>query len=148
MHFMFKVLYKNLTMFKLILNIHYCLFVIYRLFYLFYDVYITMLIKYANTFHLFHYVCAYQVYIYIYSERKLQLLNLDCLSASGDLQEEFEETKGVIRIHISKKKRQHNGQKKKYKSTNNDLQNIHSVRNIHRIKQYFYYKKSLKIPKV
>jgi hypothetical protein len=33
--------------------------------------------------------------------------------------------KGVIRIYISKKNRQHNGQKKKYKRTNNDLQNIH-----------------------
>ena len=31
----------------------------------------------------------------------------------------------VIRIRISKKNRQHNGQKKKYKRTNNDLQNIH-----------------------
>jgi len=30
----------------------------------------------------------------------------------------------VIRIRISKKNRQHNG-KKKYKRTNNDLQNIH-----------------------
>jgi hypothetical protein len=29
--------------------------------------------------------------------------------------EEFEDTKGVIRIRISKKNRQHNGQKKKYK---------------------------------
>jgi hypothetical protein len=28
-------------------------------------------------------------------------------------QEELEDTKGVIRIHISKKNRQHNGQKKK-----------------------------------
>ena len=27
--------------------------------------------------------------------------------------EEFEDTKGAIRIHISKKNRQHNGQKKK-----------------------------------
>jgi len=36
-----------------------------------------------------------------------------------------EDTKGVIRIHISKKNRQHNSQKKKYKRTNNDLQNIH-----------------------
>jgi hypothetical protein len=27
--------------------------------------------------------------------------------------------------YISKKNRQHNGQKKKYKKTNNDLQNIH-----------------------
>jgi hypothetical protein len=39
--------------------------------------------------------------------------------------EEFEDTKGVIRIHILKKDRQHNGQKKKYRRTNNDLQNIH-----------------------
>ena len=41
------------------------------------------------------------------------------------LKEEFEDTKGVIRIRISKKNRQHNDQKKKYKRTNNDLQNIH-----------------------
>jgi len=40
-------------------------------------------------------------------------------------EEEFEDTKGVIRIRISKENRQHNGQKKKYKRTNNDLQNIH-----------------------
>ena len=33
--------------------------------------------------------------------------------------------KGAIRICISKKSRQHNGQKKKYKRTNNYLQNIH-----------------------
>jgi hypothetical protein len=38
---------------------------------------------------------------------------------------EFEDNKGVIRIRISKKNRQHNGQKKKNKRTNNDLQNIH-----------------------
>ena len=31
------------------------------------------------------------------------------------IQEEFEDTKGVIRICKSKKDRQHNGQKKKYK---------------------------------
>jgi hypothetical protein len=41
------------------------------------------------------------------------------------LQEEFEDTKGVIRIRKSKKNRQHNGQKIKDKRTNNDLQNIH-----------------------
>jgi hypothetical protein len=40
-------------------------------------------------------------------------------------EEEFENTNGAIRIRISKKNRQHNGQKKKYKRTNNDLQNIH-----------------------
>jgi hypothetical protein len=39
--------------------------------------------------------------------------------------EEFEDTKREIRICISKKNRQHNGQKKKYKRTNNDLQNMH-----------------------
>jgi hypothetical protein len=37
--------------------------------------------------------------------------------------EEFEATKGVIRIR-KWKKRQLNDQKKKYKRTNNDLQNI------------------------
>ena len=36
--------------------------------------------------------------------------------------EEFEDTKGVIRIRKEKKNRQHNGQKKKDKRTNNDLQ--------------------------
>jgi len=39
--------------------------------------------------------------------------------------EEFEDTKGVIRICISKRNRQRKGQKKKYKRTNNNLQNIH-----------------------
>jgi hypothetical protein len=38
---------------------------------------------------------------------------------------EFEDTKAVIGIRISKKNRQHNGQKKKYKRTTNDLQSIH-----------------------
>jgi len=38
------------------------------------------------------------------------------------MKQEFEDTKGVIRIYISKKNRQHNGQKKKYKRTNNNLQ--------------------------
>ena len=41
------------------------------------------------------------------------------------LEVKFEDTKGVIRNRISKKNRQHNGQKKKYKRTNNDRQNIH-----------------------
>jgi hypothetical protein len=40
------------------------------------------------------------------------------------LEEEFEDTKRVIRIRKSKN-RQHNGQKKTDKKTNNDLQNIH-----------------------
>jgi hypothetical protein len=38
--------------------------------------------------------------------------------------EEFENTKGVIRI-LKLKNRQHNGRQKKDKITNNDLQNIH-----------------------
>jgi len=38
---------------------------------------------------------------------------------------EFEDTKRAIRIRISKKNKQHNGQKKKYKKTNNDQQNMH-----------------------
>jgi len=37
---------------------------------------------------------------------------------------EFEDSKGVIRIGISQKNRQHNGQKKEYKRTNKYLQNI------------------------
>ena len=41
------------------------------------------------------------------------------------LKEDFEDTKEVIRIRISKTNGQHNGQKKKDKRTNNDLQNIH-----------------------
>ena len=39
--------------------------------------------------------------------------------------EEFVNNKRVIRIRISKRNRQHNGQKKKDKRTNNDLQNKH-----------------------
>jgi hypothetical protein len=45
-----------------------------------------------------------------------------------ELEEEFEDTKGVIRIHKSKKDRQHNGQKKKSKRKNNDLQNTHKTK--------------------
>jgi hypothetical protein len=47
-------------------------------------------------------------------------------------QEEFEDTKGVTRIRISKKNIQHNGQKKEYKRTNNDL-NKHTHRTKDRI---------------
>jgi len=39
--------------------------------------------------------------------------------------EEFEDTKGVIRIRKSKKNGQHNGQKNKDKRTYSDLENIH-----------------------
>ena len=40
-------------------------------------------------------------------------------------EEESEDTKGTTRIRKSKKDRQHNGQRKKDKRTNNYLQNIH-----------------------
>ena len=39
----------------------------------------------------------------------------------NESKEDLKDTKGVTRIRISKKNRQHNGQKKKYKRTNNDL---------------------------
>ena len=52
-----------------------------------------------------------------------QLLPLKKTSAM--LQEEFEDIKGAIRIRILKN-RQHNCQNKKYKRTNNDLQNTHT----------------------
>jgi hypothetical protein len=38
------------------------------------------------------------------------------------MKEKFEDIKGLIKIRISKKNRQHSGQKKNYKKTNNDLQ--------------------------
>jgi len=40
-------------------------------------------------------------------------------------EEKFEDTKVTIRIRNSTKEIQHNGQKKKDKRTNNDLQSIH-----------------------
>jgi 4-diphosphocytidyl-2C-methyl-D-erythritol kinase len=40
------------------------------------------------------------------------------------MEEKFEDTKGVITRHKSKKDRQHIGQKKKDHKTNNDLQDI------------------------
>jgi hypothetical protein len=52
--------------------------------------------------------------------RSVQILGV--VVAPVSKQEEFEDTKGVIRIHKSKN-RQHNGQKKKYKRTNNDIEN-------------------------
>jgi hypothetical protein len=41
------------------------------------------------------------------------------------MQEEFGDSKGVIRIRTSKKNRQHNGQRKWVKRTDNDIQNIY-----------------------
>ena len=55
------------------------------------------------------------------TERTASILNI----MHNILKEEFEDTKGVMRIRVSKKNRQHNRQKNKYKRTNDDLQNIH-----------------------
>ena len=41
------------------------------------------------------------------------------------MKEEIEDTKGVIRICKSQKVGKHNGQQKKNKMTNSDLQSIH-----------------------
>ena len=41
-------------------------------------------------------------------------------------QEKIEDTKGIIKSHISKSDRQYNGRKKKNKTTNNYLQNINT----------------------
>jgi outer membrane usher protein FimD/PapC len=47
------------------------------------------------------------------------------MDASARHEEKFEHTKWVVRIRKSKKNRQHDGQKKKYKRTNTYLQNTH-----------------------
>ena len=52
------------------------------------------------------------------------MIKCECLNL---FREEFEDTKGVIRIR-KWKNRQHNGQKKKYKKTNNNLQNIQKTK--------------------
>ena len=84
------------------------------------------------------------VYVLIIHENKIfvfrkyikKIYRLACLKSillssnytnngSGTIyKEEFEDTKGAIRIRISKKNRQQNGQKIKDKMTNNDIQNI------------------------
>ena len=64
---------------------------------------------------------------YIYSNKPIKALSLYinvCRSVMLlSYLEEFEDTKGVIIIRKSKD-RQHNGQQKKYKRTNNDRQSI------------------------
>ena len=54
----------------------------------------------------------------------LQMYCASRLKTNNQDQEEFEDTTGVIKIRISMRNRQHNGQKKKYKRTNNDQQSI------------------------
>jgi hypothetical protein len=69
------------------------------------------------------FVCTTVLYEYIHSLRN-DVCNLFVNTHVRIImyEEEFEDTKGVIRIRILKN-RQRNGQK--YKRTNNDLQNIH-----------------------
>jgi hypothetical protein len=57
-------------------------------------------------------------------------INMLLISTSNMQEEEFEDNKGVIRIRILKKNKQHNGPKEKYKRTKNDLQNIYRKLNI------------------
>jgi hypothetical protein len=52
-------------------------------------------------------------------------MNVGYIHGCVALLEEYEDTTGVIRIRKSKKNRQHNGQKKKYKRTYNNQQNVH-----------------------
>jgi peptidyl-tRNA hydrolase len=51
------------------------------------------------------------------------------------LREEFEDTKGEIRIRMSKKNRQHNGQKKKY--------NEHTVMTLSRYMVIIYIRRAV-----
>ena len=79
----------------------------------------------------------YENKIFVFRKYIKKIYRLACLKSillssnytnngSGTIyKEEFEDTNGAIRIRISKKKRQQNGQKEKYKRTNNDLQSIH-----------------------
>ena len=48
-----------------------------------------------------------------------------CLFFAYIVEKELEDNKRVIINRILRKNRQHNGQTKKYKRTNNELQNIH-----------------------
>jgi hypothetical protein len=56
-------------------------------------------------------------------EGHVHLCDKNALRERKAIRNEFEDTKGVNRIRKSKKDKQHNGLKKKYKGTNNYLQN-------------------------
>ena len=64
---------------------------------------------------------------YVIIKDWISMVSINDIFPAQDLiiKEEFEDTKGVIRFRKSNKKRQHNGQRKKDKRTNNELQNIH-----------------------
>ena len=62
---------------------------------------------------------------YFSASHFVQYPPVDDKPAEVDLKEDFEDTKGAIRFHISKKNRQHNDQMKKCKRAKNHQQNIH-----------------------
>ena len=76
----------------------------------------------TNNWKLFH-ICTQQEIIPCFLYGILSAMPSDT-DWTDTLQEEFENTIGVIRIR-KLKDRQHNSQKKKYKRTNKDLENIH-----------------------
>ena len=81
-----------------------------------------------------HYLVSYY---YIFITFFLFRLSIYIHSLTHIMKEEFEDTKVVIRIRISKKNRQHNGQKQMCERTNNDLQNIHMKLKKRRYKQWW-----------
>ena len=68
---------------------------------------------------------------YIFMASQL-LIFINVSKDKREMSEDFEDIKRAIRnrIPVSKKNRQHKGQKKKYKRTNNDRQIIHIKQNI------------------
>jgi hypothetical protein len=70
--------------------------------------------------HWWHMYNVYPITIYVFAHGD-SMTEIHVNSCTH--QEEFEDTKGVIKIRKSKKDKQHNGygQKKKDKRTNNDL---------------------------
>jgi len=63
----------------------------------------------------------YSGHVYILKFSTTPCMSLSWSHLEHQRQKEFEDTKGVIRIRIWKKNRQHSGQKKTHKRTKNDL---------------------------
>ena len=68
-----------------------------------------------------HFLSQYLVLSDRTTQSSLFLISADLSNQDTVIEEEFEDAKGVIRIRISKKNRQYNGEKKEYERTNNDL---------------------------
>jgi hypothetical protein len=66
----------------------------------------------------------------ISTTKSSKLKRMDCINIYHiHILEKLEDTKGVIRIHISKKNRQHNGQKRVIRSRKTDKITKHHVQN-------------------